>query len=453
MSLPAFAASPADVAIFSSESASVIRRGRHVVARLHAPALVLSTCARNGGQRTDLRFLVNHQSCEGAKHQERADFINGLGPADYQRHVCEEVGLPASETAVMGTAANMQYLGVVTRTWADLAVTAIVSAGVSGNAGCAGDPANYDEVNGAWVKTSEKAETCELKRDGKAASETAAATRDAGRGSTGRDASEAKPAGIVHGTINTLLLFSAPLSATALARAVVTMTEGKTSALNELAVGSKYSTRLATGTGTDQYALATPQTGATLRTWTGQHTKAGELIGDAVRAATLEALRWQNGLEASYTRSLLHALGRFGVKEAVLKAAVVERLLAGTEISAETRGAGARVGVKEFFEANWLSVIHEPQIAAAAYGLAAVIDRVQFGTLGASVAQEALLNQAALLSVGLGARSEKFSEVRAEMAREGTLSGATSAEELIAKVPALIARAVAAGWRLKWRSA
>ena len=46
--------------------------------------------------------------------------------------------------------------------------------------------------------------------------------------------------------------------------------------------------------------------------------KLGEIIGVAVRDATLEALRWQNGLEASYTRGLCHALGRYGVTEAAL---------------------------------------------------------------------------------------------------------------------------------------
>jgi adenosylcobinamide amidohydrolase len=439
----------ADIAIFSSEFASVARRGRHVVAKLREPALVLSTCARNGGMRTDVRFLVNHQSCEGAKHQERADFILGLGQAEYQRHVCAELGLKAEETALMGTAANMQYLGVVTRAWADLSVTAIVSAGVSGNAGCAGDPAHYDEVNGAWVKTSAQAETCELKRGAAKTADVAEMRSESGKraGKFLKETEEeketeigdVKPAGVAHGTINTLLLFSSPLDATALARAVVTMTEAKTSALMELAVGSKYSTRLATGTGTDQYALATPQTGTTLRTWTGQHTKAGELIGDAVRAATLEALRWQNGLEASYTRSLFHALGRFGVKEATLKAAVVTGLLS----------EGEGVGVKEFFEANWQAVIHEPQVAAAAYALAAVLDRVQFGTLGASAAQEALLNQVALLAVGLGARVEAFGEVRAELARGLNVN---TPAELVSAAPALVAGTMVAGWRLKWSS-
>ena len=32
----------------------------------------------------------------------------------------------------------------------------------------------------------------------------------------------------------------------------------------------------------------------------------------------MEALRWQNGLEASYTRGVFHALGRFGVTEATV---------------------------------------------------------------------------------------------------------------------------------------
>ncbi|MGC4072367.1 MAG: adenosylcobinamide amidohydrolase [Nibricoccus sp.] len=388
------------------------------MAALSEPARVLSTCARNGGLRTDVRWLVNHQSCEGAKHQERADFILGLGQKEYQRHVCEELGLDHAATAVMGTAANMQYLGVATRTWADLSVTAIVTAGVSGNAGSAGDPAHYDEVNGAWLKTSEKAETCELRRE----------------------AEERKPAGVAHGTINTLLLFSSPLDETALARAVVTMTEAKTSALLELAIGSKYSTRLATGTGTDQYAVAAPVSGATIRTWTGQHTKAGELIGDAVRAATLEALRWQNGLEASYTRSVFHALGRFGVKEDALKREV-------GKIFSEDECA--------LFLANWQAVIHEPQVSAAAYAVAAVLDRVQFGTLGASVAHEALLNQAALLAAGLAAKTENFAEVRAELAREEVFSrrgeGREGAEVWSGKALEIVAVALVAGWRLKWR--
>ena len=51
------------------------------------------------------------------------------------------------------------------------------------------------------------------------------------------------------------------------------------------------------------------------KTNAGHHAKLGELIGKSVRRATLEALRWQNGLEASHTRSVFHALQRFGFRE------------------------------------------------------------------------------------------------------------------------------------------
>ena len=184
------------------------------------------------------------------------------------------------------------------------------------------------------------------------------------------------------------------------------------------------------------------RSGATIRTWTGQHTKAGELIGDAVRSATLEAMRWQSGLEASYTRSIFHALGRFGVKEAALKTALAEKF------STEEF---------ELFAANWQAVIHEPQVSAAAYAIAAVLDRVQFGTLGNSVAHEALLNQAALLAVGLAARAECFAEVRGALAKEDCFSrrseGRGGAVDLMERTPEIVAAAIAAGWRMKWRSA
>ena len=54
--------------------------------------------------------LVNHQSCEGAGHDARFRVITGLGQEAYHDSVCDELGLPSSETAVMGTAANMNYV-------------------------------------------------------------------------------------------------------------------------------------------------------------------------------------------------------------------------------------------------------------------------------------------------------------------------------------------------------
>ena len=401
---PAVERRRSELPLFTSPFVEVRRCQRHLIAELRAPARVLSTCHVNGGLRGELRHLVNHQSCEPVKHQERFELITSLGQDGYHRLVCGELGLDPAQTALMGTAATMQYLGLVTHRWDDLAVTAIVTAGVTGNAGSAGDLAHYDERDGAWVRTSAVA-------------------------------ADAKEPGTHGGTINTLLLLSSPLSDSALARAVVTMTEGKTSALLELAVGSKGSWRPATGTGTDQFAIAAPREGAPRRTWTGQHTKAGELIGRAVRDATLEALRWQNGLEPSYTRSLFHALGRFGLTEEAFKLAQ-ERLLSEREF--------------QLLKGNWKPVVYEPQLAAAAYAFAAVLDRVLAGTLGTSSARESLLHQAALMAAGLAGRPDDFADFRRALIPQLPSELGPAPDSAITAAVELAQPAVALGWQRKW---
>jgi len=396
-----------DLPLFTSPFAELRRRGRHAIIELRAPALVLNTSHVNGGLRDDLRYLVNHQSCEPGKHLERHDLITTIGQDGYHRHVCTELALDAAHTALMGTAAQMQYLGIVTHTFADLSVTAIVTAGVTGNAGSAGDPAHYDERNGKWERT------------------------------TPLPSPDAKPAGTHNGTINTILLFSSPLSATALTRAAMTMTEAKTSALLELAIGSKSSWRLATGTGTDQFAIAAPLNGGAPRTWTGKHTKAGELIGLAVREATLEALRWQNGLEPSLTRSIFHALGRFGFTEDAFKTALP-----------------AHLSEREFelLKANWNPVIYEPQLAAAAYAFGTMLDRILCGTLSAGSARESLINQAALMTAGLATQPDNFPAFRRELIPHLPVDIGNTSTQLLPAAVALAHRAIALGWQRKWTS-
>jgi len=396
-----------DLPLFTSPFAELRRQGRHAIVELRAPALVLSTSHVNGGLRDDLHFLVNHQSCEPVKHQERFELITGLGQDAYHRHVCAELALDPAQTALMGTAAAMQYLGIVTHAWSDLAVTAIVTAGVTGNAGAAGDTAHYDERNGTWERT------------------------------TPLPTPSAKLPGTHGGTINTLLLFSAPLSPSALTRAAMTMTEAKTSALLELAIGSKTSWRPATGTGTDQFAIATPKDGGSPRTWTGKHTKAGELVGRAVREATLEALRWQNGLEPSLTRSLFHALGRFGLSEEAFKSAQ-EKLL----------------GEKEFqlLKANWNPVVYDPQLAAPAYAFGTVLERILCGTLNASAARESLINQAALMTAGVAVQPDNFATFRRELIPHLPPSLDHAPEHLLPAAVDLAHRAIALGWQRKWNT-
>jgi len=358
------------------------RRGRFLRAALAGEHLSLSTSVKNGGQRRGLRYLVNHQSCEGKDHRERHEVLSRLGQEGYHDSVCREIGVEPEEAAVMGTAANMNYAAVVAAEDCGVLVTAAVTAGVQGNAACAGDPAAWREVEGKWEKVA--------------------------------------PMG---GTINTILLINRAVTEAGLARAVVTMTEAKSAALARLAVGSRYSQDLATGTGTDQYSVAAAWVGRPM-TSTGPHVKLGELIGRAVRDATLEALRWQNGLEASYTRSLFHALGRYGLKES----GFVESMA----VALEGRGL-------ELLGLNLQSVCYEPLVSAAAYAVAAVLDRVRYESLPGGVAKEALRQQGACLAVALSARPERWREFR-EALPEPDLEAPAG----------FIRAAIGLGWKAKW---
>ena len=154
------------------------------------------------------------------------------------------------------------------------------------------------------------------------------------------------------------------------------MTEAKSAALADLAVPSRYSPTIATGTGTDQFCLAAPlDPGRRPRESTSPHVKLGEIIAVAVKESVGEALRWQNGLEASYTRGLFHALGRFGLTEA----RAMERL---EELLPASR--------YELLHKNQKAVFFEPGVGVSAYALAAVLDRVACGTIPEGLSHEAL---------------------------------------------------------------
>lgn len=53
------------------------------------------------------------------------------------------MGLDPARSTGIGTAARMENAAIVEETYEELKVAACVTAGVEGNAGCAGDPAGY----------------------------------------------------------------------------------------------------------------------------------------------------------------------------------------------------------------------------------------------------------------------------------------------------------------------
>jgi len=359
------------------------RSGRFLVTELLLPHRVLSTSAVNGGQSDGIRYLVNHQSCEASGHHERHACMTKLGPEEYHRSVCLELGLPPDSVATMGTAADMNYATVIQRGEDDTLVTAVVTAGVQGNAACAGDPTTWRET----------------------------------------------PAGcsepvLSAGTINIQLLLDCPVTEGALARAVATMTEAKTAALQQLAVRSRYSTDLATGTTTDQFCIAAPLRAGFPRRYASTGIKLGEYIGASVRDATLEALRWHNGLEPSYTRGIFHALGRYGVKE--------DRFL-------QEMAPYLTDGELELLKNNHAAVMYEPLVSAAAYAIASILDRCRYGAFPASTAREALRQQAACLAASLAGRLDRWPEFRDSLP-----------EADVEEPKKLILAAIALGWSKKW---
>ena len=363
--------------------AAVRRHGRFIVADLFEDHRVISTSPINGGEVQILRHLVNHQCCESKDHNDRFHLIVAKGEDVYHETVCAEIELPPARTAMMATAANMNYAACAARRDDDVEVLAVVTAGVETNAVCAGDPAMSRETNAGVVSA------------------------------------------VPVGTINTMLLSNMPLSPGALARTIITMAEAKSAALQRLAVPSCYSSDLATGTGTDQYCIAAPLEGARTLKYVNPHMKFGEIVGLAVRDATLEALRWQNGLEASYTRGLFHALGRYGIKEKT----IYDRLAPLLEPES-----------LELLRKNNKSVFYEPLVGAAAHATASVLDRVRFGTLPHSLLKDAIAQQAASLAASLAAKPDRWSQYRA------TLHAAPVTEPI-----ELIVHAIALGWSEKWK--
>lgn len=162
------------------------------------------------------------------------------------------LGLNPEEIAFLSTGADMDNLAVCTRSYREFTVTCLATGG-TGNALRSGiDKAEWMEKNGKFEHAS--------------------------------------------GTINLLILSNTALSDGAMARAIITATEAKAAALQDLNVKSAFSPNLqATGTGTDNIIVVSGRDSWPMIRWTGGHTKMGELIAVTARLAIMEALEKQEG--------------------------------------------------------------------------------------------------------------------------------------------------------------
>lgn len=240
---------------------------KSVIVKFSGKRGVLSTGVINGGYSENLTAVFNNDAKSGA----------GMGcqlkASTYEEHmkiIAQELGLDPDFATGIGTAADMKNMSITVEKYEDLSVTALITAGIETNGGRAGDPASYVENNG---KTHE----------------------------------------IKHGTINIILGINRHLPPRTLTRALITVTEAKTAAIQELLEGSKYSSGIATGSGTDGVILFADLESQDVCNDAGKHSKLGELIGSAVKKGMKNALAKQSGLTPEKQKSIFRRARRYKI--------------------------------------------------------------------------------------------------------------------------------------------
>ncbi|WP_051303270.1 adenosylcobinamide amidohydrolase [Psychromonas aquimarina] len=378
--------------LLQTELFTIKQQGRFIGINLLHRHRVLSSCPINGGLSDDLTYLVNHQSCDPVPESAHSSYLNSLSASQYHQLQCRGLGIPEHKTVLLNTAVNMNNHAVVQHSYKDLCVTVIATAGVESNALCAGDKTSWHENdNGieSCIETHQQA-----------------------------------------GTINLILLINRALSKGAVARAAVTLCEAKTEALRRLAVKSNYSARLATGTGTDQYIIASALEDAqkkklTERQWSGGHSKLGELIALSSIEAVHSALRKQNGFDQVKTQHFCYALARFSITQ--------ERLLAQIKESCAP-------SLYTHIENNIEVLLSDPLVVSSAYALASIEDNLLSNTIAGGTAQQQRINQCALLSVSLSVNMTLFEQFHQQLRTF-----------IQADLSTLISRAFILGIEQKWQ--
>ncbi len=167
----------------------------------------------------------------------------------FQKTLPLTLGIKPSEIALMSTGVDMEKLAVNEKSYKDFHVCCLATAGAKNNALRTGVDI------GGWLEKSEGFQ-------------------------------------MASGTINILLLTNVVLTEGAMARAIMTATEAKTAALQDLDYRSSSSPKIqATGTGTDSMIIVSGTDPTNVICHTGGHTKMGELIGAAAKTAVTDALK------------------------------------------------------------------------------------------------------------------------------------------------------------------
>ncbi len=220
----------------------------------------ISTSKLNGGFSSNFKSVFNHHLS-----QENIDYLEDHDVGDYLVRHCRALNIDCDYSTGLITLAEMKNVSIVTKTFKNLEVVALTTAGVRTNAVRAGDPSSFYEENGKF------------------------------------------------GTINTIILINANLDYETLLDAFMTATEAKTVALNDLKIPSQYSNGYATGTGTDGLCVFSSLESENKLTNAGKHSKLGELIGKCVIESVKKAVKKQVWIYPKAQSNALVRLNRYSL--------------------------------------------------------------------------------------------------------------------------------------------
>ena len=222
----------------------------------------LSTSELNGGTNDLYKHVFNQHLT-----QEKIDYLVDHDVCEYLINECNLFDIDSDFATGLITLAEMGNVSIVTKSFKNTEVTAVVTAGVRTNASRAGDKSSYWQCDGKFH----------------------------------------------FGTINIILLTNVCLDDARLAEAFMTITEAKAVALNNLRIPSQYSNGFATGTGTDGVAVFSNVDSTDRLTNAGKHSKLGELIGKAVIEAVTKAIGKQVWITKKSQSNALVRLNRYSL--------------------------------------------------------------------------------------------------------------------------------------------
>jgi len=192
-----------------------------------------------------VKFVGNHYN-----PPQLWDFVH-KNKKEYEERIYSDLGIKSEDIAMLFTGVDMDNICFKKERFKDIQICVCVTAGVKSNAQRIGI---------------DKAKSVEIRK------------------------------GVFEslGTVNIIVLLNSSLTDGAMARSIITITEAKTIAFQDLDIRSSYNPKLqATGTGTDNIVVVSGFGRGV--TYVGGHTKIGEVMARTVTCAVKEAILQQEG--------------------------------------------------------------------------------------------------------------------------------------------------------------